>query len=135
MATEPLSAKRAPRRAVLEVIKAGDWGEVTYRHRLSCGHTAIRKRHSGALHIACTDCLKAIAFKERGPVLPEAVQDDIDFMAEIKHGHIQSRIASILGVEAYSVDLVVDSYGSIKHAMVFLSADDITRLTRGNASS
>lgn len=130
MAPEPLSAKRAPRRAVLDVIREGDWGEVTYRHRLSCGHTLVRKRQSPALHIACTECLKAVRFKAKGPTLPEGPMEEIDFMAEIKHQHIQSKIAGMLGLEAFSVDLVTDSFGSIKHGLVFLSADDIARLTR-----
>lgn len=130
MASEPLSAKRAPRRAVLDIVREGDWGEVTYRHRLSCGHTLVRKRESKALHIACTDCLKAVQFKNRGPILPAESLDEIDFKAEIKHQHIQSKIAGILGLEAFSVDLVTDSFGAIKHGLVFLSADDIARLTR-----
>lgn len=130
MAAEPLSAKRAPRRAILDIIREGDWGEVTYRHRLSCGHTLVRKRQSPALHIACTDCLKAVQFKTKGPTLPEESADEIDFNAEIKHQHIQSKIAGMLGLEAFSVDLVTDSFGSIKHGLVFLSADDIARLTR-----
>lgn len=128
VAGKPLTAKQAPRRLVIEAIRDGDWGEVTYRHRLSCGHTIVRKRLSAAVHLACVPCLKAKKFSE-GTIAPAPIDDDATiFTAEIKNEQAQTKLASILGVPATSVDIVVDASGHIRYGLIFVSKDDILRI-------
>ena len=128
MAEKQLSAKRAPRRPVLDVVRVGDWGEVEYRHRMSCGHTIVRKRISKAPVLACVDCLRAAAFSN-GLLPDRKVSDEVDsFRADIVDPGVQSALASIVGVSAEAVDIVVDADGNIKYGMIFVSADEIARL-------
>lgn len=109
----------------------GDWGEVEYRHRMSCGHTIVRKRHSSAQVLACVDCLKAAMFS-KGQIDPVKSfrEDDVDrFEAKITDLAIQSTLANFLGIMPESVDIVVDSNGNIRYGLIFLSAEEIDRLT------
>lgn len=129
MAEKKLSAKRAPRRPILEVVRIGDWGEVEYRHRLSCGHTIVRKRVSKSDVVACIDCLKAAAFS-RGD-LPErqSLDDEVVFRADVVNVEVQSALASRLGISHESVDIVMDADGNIRYALIFVPGDDVARLT------
>ena len=128
MAEKQLSAKKAPRRPILDIVRVGDWGEVEYRHRMSCGHTIIRKRSSSALVLACVDCLKAAAFS-KGSLPSMNESDDVDvFRAEIVDAGIQSALASIVGVSPEAVDVVMDANGKIRYGLIFVSSDDIARL-------
>lgn len=132
MAEAELTSKRAPRRSVIETVRVGDWGEVEYRHRMSCGHTIVRKRLSKAPVLACIDCLKAAMFA-KGQVASPKQFDDSDpferFEAPINDMAVQSSLANLLGVMPESVDLVLDENGNIRYGMIFLSADEIARLT------
>lgn len=131
MAESKLSAKRAPRRTVVDTVRVGDWGEVQYRHRMSCGHTIVRKRLSKADVIACLDCLKANMFAngQTSPVSVEQPSDEAErFSAPINDMAVQSSLANILGIMPESVDLVLDQDGNIRYGMIFLSSDEITRL-------
>lgn len=131
MAEKQLSAKKAPRRHILETVRVGDWGEVEYRHRLSCGHTVVRKRISKSAVVACVDCLKAAAFS-RGDLSPRVpVDEDVVFQVEVVNVEIQSALASILGVSPEAVDIVMDAYGGIRYALIFIPGDDVARLTSG----
>lgn len=129
MAEKQLSAKRAPRRPILEVVRMGDWGEIEYRHRLSCGHTIVRKRVSKSDVVACIDCLKAAAFS-RGD-LPERQQvgDEVVFRADVVNVEVQSALAARLGISPESVDIVMDADGNIRYALIFVPGDDVSRLT------
>lgn len=129
MAQQQLSAKRAPRREVLDILREGDWGEVNYRHRLSCGHTVMKKRASKAIVLACIGCLKAKEFS-RGmvPASREDVDDSVMFALEVTHSKMQTGLAALLGVSVESVDIVVNSNGDIRYGLIFISAADIVRL-------
>lgn len=62
-----VNKKAAPQREVLEIGRIGGYGGIEYRHRLSCGHTEVRKRKAQAKYIACTLCaVVIIAKKELG---------------------------------------------------------------------
>lgn len=135
MAEKSLSAKKAPRRSIIDIVRSGDWGEVEYRHRLSCGHTIVRKRSSTAFVLACVDCLKAAAFS-RG-VLPERETPDEaeSFAGEIKDLAMQSSLAGLLDVSPEAVDIVTDSDGNVRYGLIFLSADEIARLTSSHGKT
>ncbi len=135
MAERKLTAKRAPRRTVVDMVRVGDWGEVEYRHRMSCGHTIVRKRLSKSDFLACLDCLKATMFAsgELSMKTGSELNDEVErFSAPINDMAVQSSLAKMLGVMPESVDLVLDQDGNIRYGMIFLSSDDITRLV-GNA--
>lgn len=131
MAESKLTAKRAPRRAVVDVVRVGDWGEVEYRHRMSCGHTIVRKRSSKADFLACLECLKASMFAngQISSVSIEVLSDKVErFSAPINDMAVQSSLANLFGIIPESVDLVLDQDGNIRCGMIFLSSDEITRL-------
>ena len=131
MAESKLTAKRAPRRTVVDTVRVGDWGEVEYRHRMSCGHTIVRKRSSKADFLACLDCLKASMFAsgEMNVMSSFKPDDEVErFSAPINDMAVQSSLANILGIMPESVDLVLDQDDNIRYGMIFLSSDEIARL-------
>jgi hypothetical protein len=72
--------------------------------------------------------LRAAAFSN-GMIPDHKVSDDVDsFRADIVDLGIQSALASIVGVSAEAVDIVVDADGNIRYGMIFVSADEIARL-------
>ncbi len=58
-----INKKSAPQREVLDISRIGGYGGIEYRHRLSCGHTEVRKRKALAKYIACTLCAVTIITK------------------------------------------------------------------------
>lgn len=123
-------AKGAPRRAVLEIDRVGDWGEVTYRHRLACGHVEVRKRPSPAKVIACSGCVHAAAFAERAlPAVVEAPEGDWDEFASAEYEAqvVAAGLAWRLGVEAEFVSVASGPEG-VRHAVVVLDREAIARL-------
>lgn len=77
-----INLKAAPQREVLDISRRGSYGAVEYCHRLTCGHTEIRKRKAAAKYIACTLCAVAIKASQEmgelaqpkriGPVIEES---------------------------------------------------------------
>lgn len=134
-----LSRKQAPRREIVEVVRVGDWGEVTYRHRLSCGHTEIRKRPSPKTHIACVGCLATRELDRRladlppspaGDPLDQIVDSPLDDLAamEIEVAKIKAGIATRFQVPLEAVDPVAGPDG-IAYVVVFLDAPTARRLS------
>lgn len=136
------SLKAAPRREVLEVVKVGDWGEVIYQHRLSCGHTEARKRQSPASHIACSGCVIAREFERNGPPavrqVPVAepiddgvVVDDIGSI-EIEVQRITAALAKRFQVTSEAIDVAISAQNGtpeVGYVVVFLDAETAKRLT------
>ena len=138
------SLKAAPRREVTRIERAGDWGEVEYRHVLSCGHTEIRKRHSPATHLACSGCLTAARFAAEGPgrpqrttpVIPPAedgiILDDLAGI-EAEIAQIRAGLAKAMSIPTEAVDVAVTSQTGVPevaYALVFIDADNARRLAR-----
>lgn len=137
------SLKAAPRREVLDVERLGDWGEVRYVHRLSCGHVEERIRQTAPGRvIACAGCLKAAQFAEgrlqperpRTPVLeptPDGVLLDDLAGVEAEIARIRAGIAKAFRVPAEAVDVAVTSTSGapdVAYALVFLDADQARRV-------
>lgn len=128
-----INRKQAPRREVLEIERVGEWGEVTYRHRLSCGHTDVRKRPAPAPAIACVVCQVE---KDRPkaarsmPVLPQVEFDDVDVLAsaEADAARVRAGLAARFAVSNDAIDVVVDSGGNVSYVVVFLDAATALRL-------
>jgi hypothetical protein len=137
------SLKAAPRREVLDVERLGDWGEVRYTHRLSCGHVEerIRRTVPGKV-LACSGCLKAATFAEQ-PLRPEraarpvfeSTEDGvmIDDLAgtEAEIARIRAGLAKAFRVPVEAVDVAVTSttgQPDVAYALVFLDADQARRV-------
>lgn len=138
------SLKAAPRREILDVERMGDWGEVRYVHRLSCGHVEERVRRAapGGV-IACSGCLKAAQFAEgvqpqraRRPMVltsPDGDDASIDDLAgvEAEIARIRAGLAKAFRVPAEAVDVAVTSTSGtpdVAYALVFLDADQARRV-------
>jgi len=57
-----INKKTAPQNTVIDIIRKGQWGDVIYLHKLSCGHMEPRKRPAKTDKIACSMCVKASTF-------------------------------------------------------------------------
>jgi hypothetical protein len=132
VASHPLKA--APRRRVRDVQRRGDWGEVTYHHVLSCGHTEVRKRRTAHVVIACSGCLTAADFAAGvlpqpppAPLgMPESLVDDFAGV-ETEAGRVRAGLAKRFGVDGDAVDVVLRGDG-LAYALVFLERDVAVRL-------
>lgn len=149
---DDISRKKAPKRDVVEITRSGDWGNVVYQHRLSCGHVESRKRVAPAAQMACTWCVVA---ERKGDELrtlltpqPRAemvidVTDMIDvaspdIAADEDAMRLKGSLSRSLGVPADAIDVVLedaDGQLSVSYAVVFLSAADAQRLARGASNT
>ena len=125
------SLKAAPRRTVVDVERRGDWGEVDYHHRLSCGHTEVRKRKAPNGVIACSGCLVAAEFS-RAPIRERALDTSdylVDTLATLEGevARVRAGLAVRFGVAPDAVS-VAANHSSVGHAMVFLDASEAYRL-------
>lgn len=129
--------RRAPRREVVDISRTGAWGQVTYQHKLSCGHIESRPRASSSKMLACAWCLRAGEIQKEmlalsAPpvqIVPEVEQSINDFETDVEK--IRAGISSKFSVPLDAVDINVLDVGGqlvIKSGIVFLSAQDIARL-------
>ncbi len=136
--------KSAPQRAVLEIIKAGEWSKVQYLHKLECGHIETRKRAASTPKISCLGCVQAekaeqvLASLARPsiiePPIEETWRDDI--AEDVAHteqeiGFIRAGIANRLGISAEAVDVVMeqDEEGvHLSYVVVFFDASTARRM-------
>jgi len=129
--------RRAPKREVVEITRAGAWGQVRYQHKLSCGHIESRPRAASSKTLACAWCLRAeeidkqIKSLSAPPVqiVPEEEQSLTSFETNVEK--LRAGLAAKFSVPVDAVDIsIVDVNGQlvIKSGLVFLSANDIARL-------
>ena len=139
-----MSRKQAPRRDVVDVVRIGDWGEVTYRHRLECGHVEVRKRPAKSDQMACESCLLVIRHDKQAPLVQDQpgespllidnpdLMDVFDpFAAEMalvegRAGRIRAGLSNRLGVPYDSVDVQIgdqDGKMSVLSASVYLTVE------------
>ena len=116
------------------VQRRGDWGEITYHHLLSCGHTEVRKRKSPHVVIACSGCVTAAEFaagvvpqRPNAPLeMPESLVDEFAGMETVT-GQVRAGLAKRFGVGSDAIDVVLRGDG-IAYALVFLERDVAVRL-------
>lgn len=127
--------RRAPRRSIVNIERAGQWGNVIYRHYLSCGHVEERKRAASTNELACTWCPKAEKKAEELRALTrpsELIFDDLNFAdEELRIEKSRATIAQRFGVPLDAVDIAVsDATGKliIRSATIYLSAQDVARI-------
>ena len=133
--------RKSPRRSVERIERLGGWGKVKYHHHLECGHIEVRNRASTAPKIACVWCLKTAErdaeWKNPGAAEKNSIIS-IDYAADLGQDELvieqtRAALARELSVPSDVIDIVaVDAGGNleIQSALVFLSADDVNRITR-----
>lgn len=137
--------RKAPRRSVVEISREGAWGRVKYKHLLSCGHTEIRARAATSPTLACAWCLRAEAKNEEIKALGAGAQiiNEVDINQKLANEEIDiSRTKAIIAtrfqIPIEAIDVVVaDVNGNliIQHALLFLSASDVARLSRNQSGN
>ena len=129
--------RKSPRRKVVSISKSGSWGNLTYRHELSCGHIEVRKRAATTGDIACAWCLRAkqrdVEMKAlvRGPVL---LTDEPDLgLQEIYIDKTKATLSTRFGIPLDAVDVMAEDINgklTIRSAVIYLSALDVEKLTK-----
>jgi hypothetical protein len=139
-----INLKKAPQQDILSIDRTGEWGKVEYRHRLTCGHTEVRKRPSTAPKIACSWCvvaeekaeeLASLAVRETYSEVPlEEPWYDADAEYEVDAGRLRAGLVLALGVSPEAVEVVseVDDFGDLqaRYVMVFMDLSTAKRLAR-----
>lgn len=131
--------RKAPRRKIQSIERMGRHGSVKYHHSLECGHTEIRTRASRAPKLGCAWCLRAVEKEREVGASTSRVPMPLDYdevlgQNEVEVARLRGSLASALGVPNEAVDLVVSEKGaelSVESAVIFLSPQDVERLTRG----
>lgn len=130
--------RKAPRRDVVEISREGAWGKVKYRHLLSCGHTEVRPRAASTPKLACAWCLRAVEKDVEIKALSAGIQTQIADIneqlakEEIDISKTKAAIALRFQIPQEAIDIVVSDVNGnlvIKHALLFLSARDVSRLS------
>lgn len=141
-----VNLKKAPQQEILSIDRTGEWGKVEYRHRLTCGHTELRKRPSTAPKIACSWCVVA---EEKGQelatlatrdafmeVLPEEAWYDADAEYEVDAGRLRAGLVLALGLPLESVEVVseVNEFGDlqVRYVVAYMDVSTAKRLANIN---
>ena len=137
--------RKAPRRDVVEISREGAWGKVKYKHLLSCGHTEVRPRAAKTPTLACAWCVRAeskgLEIKALGA--GQILFDDSDINQKLANEEIDiSRTKAIIAtrfqIPIEAIDVVVSDVNGnlvIQHALLFLSASDVARLSRNQTGT
>lgn len=142
-----VNKKSAPQKIILSIDKQGAWGDVSYYHKLECGHIEVRKRASSAPKIACTWCvigeekgkeLKALTLIQP-PILDEvwdfydeAINEEVD-VAQLRAG-----IASAIGCPQDSVEVISevgdDNILRVNYVTIFLDIELAKKIAKYHKS-
>lgn len=129
--------RKAPRRKILTVTKTGSWGNVTYRHELSCGHIETRKRAATSEDIACAWCFRTRQKNSEMKALvrgPFSLVEEPDLsLEEMRIDKTKAALSTRFNVPLDAVDVVAEDINGklvIKNAVIYLSPLDVEKLTR-----
>lgn len=133
--------RKSPRRRVVKIERMGGWGAVRYHHHLKCGHVEIRPRAAKTPKLACRSCLRAEEFSQRlaersadVETVASNLRKKLDgVQAEVSVERSRAALAKTLSIPVDAVDIVSADVGGtleIQSALVFLSAEDIARITK-----
>lgn len=101
----------------MSIEKQGGWGDISYYHKLECGHIEVRKRASTAPQIACTWCVigeqKGKELKALTLIQPPILEEIWDFYdetisEEVNVAQLRAGIASNIGCPQDSVEIVTE---------------------------
>jgi hypothetical protein len=136
-----INKKSAPQKLIVSIDKQGAWGEVSYYHKLECGHVEVRKRASSAPRIACTWCVigeeKGRELKALTIVQPPTLEEVWDFYdettsEEVDVAKLRAGVANAVGCAQESVEVVsiVDEENILRvsYVTVFLDFETAKRI-------
>jgi len=110
-----VNKKSAPQKIIVSIDRKGGWGDVSYHHKLECGHIEVRKRASTAPQIACTWCVigeeKGKELRALTIVQPPTIEEVWDFYdesvnEEVNVAELRAGIASAIGCPQDSVEVI-----------------------------
>ena len=140
-----VNKKSAPQKNILSIEKQGGWGDVSYYHKLECGHIEIRKRASAAPKIACTWCVigeqKGKELKALTLVQPPTLEEVWDFYdettsEEVDVAKLRAGVANAVGCSQESVEVVsvIDEENILRvsYVTVFLDFETAKRIADKN---
>ena len=140
-----VNKKSAPQKNILSIEKQGGWGDVSYYHKLECGHIEIRKRASTAPKIACTWCVigeqKGKELKALTLVQPPTLEEVWDFYdettsEEVDVAKLRAGVANAVGCSQESVEVVsvIDEENVLRvsYVTVFLDFETAKRFADNN---
>jgi len=131
-----VNKKSAPQKIVLSIERQGAWGDVSYYHRLECGHIEVRKRASPKPKIACTWCVvgeeKGKELKALTLIQPPTVEEVWDFYddfsnEEVDVAQLRAGIASAIGCPQDSIEVISevgeDNVLRVNYVRIFLDIE------------
>lgn len=140
-----VNKKSAPQKNIVSIEKQGGWGDVSYYHKLECGHIEIRKRASTAPKIACTWCVigeqKGKELRALTIVQPPTLEEVWDFYdettsEEVDVAKLRAGVANAVGCAQESVEVVsiVDEENILRvsYVTVFLDFETAKRIADRN---
>ena len=138
-----VNKKSAPQKKIVSIDKQGEWGDVSYYHKLECGHIEVRKRASTAPKIACTWC---VVGEEKGKELraltlvqPPTLEEVWDFYdttinEEVDIAQLRAGLASAIGCPQDSVEVVAEvtenNLLKVMYVNVFLDLETAKRIAK-----
>ena len=138
-----VNKKSAPQKKIVSIDKQGGWGDVSYYHKLECGHSEVRKRASTAPKIACTWC---VVGEEKGKELraltlvqPPTLEEVWDFYdttinEEVDIAQLRAGLASAIGCPQDSVEVVAEvtenNVLKVMYVNVFLDLETAKRIAK-----
>lgn len=140
-----VNKKSAPQKNIVSIEKQGGWGDVSYYHKLECGHIEIRKRASTAPKIACTWCVigeqKGKELRALTLVQPPTLEEVWDFYdettsEEVDVAKLRAGVANAVGCAQESVEVVSvvdeDNVLRVSYVTVFLDFETAKRIAEKN---
>ena len=131
-----VNKKSAPQKIVLSIERQGAWGDVSYYHRLECGHIEVRKRASPKPKIACTWCVvgeeKGKELKALTLVQPPTLEEVWDFYdeainEEVDVAQLRAGVARAIGCPQDSIEVISevgeDNVLRVNYVTVFLDIE------------
>ena len=110
-----VNKKSAPQKNIVSIDKQGGWGDVSYYHKLECGHIEVRKRASSAPKIACTWCVigeeKGRELRALTIIQPPMLEEVWDFYddtttEEVNVAQLRAGVANAIGCPQDNVEVV-----------------------------
>jgi hypothetical protein len=138
-----VNKKSAPQKKIVSIDKQGGWGDVSYYHKLECGHIEVRKRASTAPKIACTWCVlgeeKGKELRALTLVQPPTLEEVWDFYdstinEEVDIAQLRAGLSSAIGCPQDSVEVVAEVVENnvlkVMYVNIFLDLETAKRIAK-----
>jgi len=124
-----INKKSAPQKNIVSIDKQGAWGDVSYYHKLDCGHIEVRKRASTAPKIGEEKGRELKALTIIQPPTLEEVWDfyDDSINEEVNVAKLRAGIASAIGCPQDSIEVISevgeDNVLRVNYVTIFLDIE------------